>query len=209
MTGVGGRWSVPRARRRLTPIVLTALIFGACHRARRFDPAEQALAAAASESLTVALADSLAPAQGFVVGQAGSPLQTLSACDDRGDSHGWESVGSSIIELELPPGMSSSGQTNSSARWSGPTGWINASAHRGDVHLGVGASITSECDVFISGWPAHVDLTTTSYGRGVHVVIKPNDAPPIGIDGQARTIEGQAQILHAIRRARISSAWGR
>lgn len=194
---------------RLTAIALAATAIGACHRPPRFDPAEQALAAAASESLTVALADSLAPAQGFAVSQAGTAIEALSACDDRADSRGWQSVGSNIIEMELPPGLSSSSQTNTSVRWSGPTGWMTASAHRGDAHVGWSGLISSECDVYISGWPAHVDLTTSAYGRGVHVVIKPNDAPPIGIDAEAKSIEGQAQMLHAIRTARISSAWGR
>lgn len=203
-----GASRVARGAGRLTAIVVLG-IAAACHRKPRFDPAEAQLAAAASESLTVALADSLAPGQGFGVSQAGSAVGTLSACDDHGDSHGWQSVGSSIVEMELPPGFTSGGQTNSSARWSGPSGWINASAHRGGTHYSSTGMITSECDVFISGWPAHLELWTTSYGRGVNVVIKPNDAPAIEIDAQARTIEVQAQLLHAIRTARISSAWGR
>ena len=190
-------------------LTAVAILAGACHRAPRSDSAELVLAAAASESLTVALADSLAPAQGFVVGQAGSALQTLSACDDHGDSRGWQSFGSAVLEMELPPGFNSSGQTNSSARWTGPGAWINASAYRGEAHSIWNGMIASECDVFISGWPAHVDLVTTSYSHAVHVLIKPNDAPPIRVDAEAKTIDGQAQLLHAIRTARISSAWGR
>ena len=201
-------WRVARGAECLTAIVLAATV-GACHRKPRFDPAEAQLAAAASESLTVALADSLAPGQGFSVSQAGSAVGALSACDDHGDSHGWQSVGSSIVEMELPPGFNSSGQTSSSARWSGPSGSISASAHRGGMHSSYSGMITSECDVFISGWPAHLDLWSTSYGRGVNVVIKPNDAPAIEIEAIAKTIEAQAQLLHAIRTARISSAWGR
>jgi hypothetical protein len=193
----------------LTALVAVAAIGGnACHRAPRFDPAEAALAAAASESLTVALADSLAPSKGFVVSQAGSGIESLSACDDRADSRGWQSVGSPIVEMELPANFNSSGQTSRVANWSGPSGWIRASAHPGDAHSAWTGLITSECDVYISGWPAHVDLVTTTYGRGVHVLIKPNDAPQIGVEGQATTIDGQAQLLHAIRTLRISSAWG-
>jgi len=205
----GDRWSVSGGRRRLTTLALVAMSLVACHRAPRSDSAELVLAAAASESLTVALADSLAPAQGFVVGQAGSTVGSLSACDDRLDSNGWQSFGSSIVEMELPPGFNSEGQSHTSASWRGPAGSVTASAHRGDAHSTWMGSITSECDVYISGWPAHVDLVTTSYGRSVRVLIKPNDAPPIGLEGQTRSIEGQAQLLHAFRRARISSAWGR
>jgi len=208
MITIGGRWAMGDGRSLSAAIVIATVMTGACHRAPRSDPAELALAAAASESLTVALADSLAPAQGFVVSQAGSGIESLSACDDRADSRGWQSVGSSIIETELPEGFSSSGQSSGSARWAGPAGWISASAQRGDAHMNWTGLITSECDVYISGWPAHVDLVTTAYGRGVHVVIKPNDAPAIGIEAQAKTIDGQAQLLHAIRSARISSAWG-
>jgi hypothetical protein len=54
-----------------------------------------------------------------------------------------------------------------------------------------------------------VDLVTVGYGRGVHVLIKVQGAPAIGIEAQATTITGQAQLLHAIRSARVSSAWGR
>jgi hypothetical protein len=174
------------------------------------DTAELALAAAASESLTVALADSLAPTQGFVVSQAGASVSSLSACDDHIDSHGWESTGSRIIEMELPPGFTGPGTlTGQVARWNGPAGWIHASGRVTDAHAGWTGLITSECDVFISGAPTHIDLVTTSYGRSIHAFIKPQDAPAIGIEAQTKTIDGQAQLLHSIRTARISAAWGR
>ena len=186
-----------------------ALTGTACQRPARVDPVEMALAAAASDSLTVALADSIAPTQGYIVGQAGYAGESISACDDRVDSRGWPSFGSSIIELELPEGFSSSGQTNQSARWSGAGGWVSASSHSAEAHSGWTGLITSECDVFISGAPAHVDLVTTTYGRGVHVLIKVQDGPAIGVEAYAKTVGGQALLLHAIRRARVSSAWGR
>lgn len=194
---------------RLTLLASAALAAIACHRAPRFDPAEAALAAAASDSLTVALADSIAPAQGYVASQSGAPIETISACEDHVDSRGWQSFASSIIELELPDGYTGSSQTRQLARWSGPGGWLRASTHSDDAHAGWSGLITSECDVFISGSPAHVDLVTTGYGRGVHVLIKVQDSPEIGIEAQATTIAGQAQLLHAIRAARVSSAWGR
>ena len=194
---------------RLTLLAATTLIAGACRRAPRFDPGEAALAAAASDSLTVALADSIAPAQGYVAYQSGNPTETISACEDHVDSRGWQSFTSSIIELQLPDGYTGSSQTNQLARWSGPSGWVRASTHSSDAHAGWSGLITSECDVFISGSAAHVDLVTTGYGRAVHVLIKVQGAPEIGIEAQARTIGGQAQLLHAIRSARVSSAWGR
>ena len=194
---------------RLTLLAAATLTGGACRRAPRFDPAEAALAAAASDSLTVALADSIAPAQGYVAYQSGSPIETISACEDHVDSRGWQSFASSIVELELPDGFTGTSQSRQLARWTGPGGWLRASTHSGDAHEGWSGLITSECDVFISGSPAHVDLITTSYGRAVHVLIKVQGAPEIGIEAQAKTIGGQAQLLHAIRAARVSSAWGR
>jgi hypothetical protein len=185
-----------------------ALAGGACRGAPRFDPGEAALAAAASDSLTVALADSIAPAQGFVASQAGSAVETISACEDHVDSRGWQSYASRIIELELPEGYTGTAQTSSLARWNGPSGWLRASTHSSEAHVGWSGLITSECDVFISGSPAHIDLVTGGYGRGVHVLIKVQDAPQIGIEAQAKDIGGQAQLLHAIRAARVSSAWG-
>ena len=195
---------------RFSLLTAVVIVTAGCHRARRFDPAEAALAAAASDSLTVALADSIAPpGPRFVTTQAGNPIESITACEDHVDSHGWQSFASSIIELELPEGYTGSSQTRQLARWSGPGGWLRASTHSGDAHSGWTGLITSECDVFISGSPAHVDLVSTGYGRGVHVLIKGQDAPDIGIEGQATTIGGQAQLLHAIRTARVSSAWGR
>jgi hypothetical protein len=186
----------------------TAVVIAGC-RQKRGDASELALAAAASESLTVALSDSLAPSLGFVVGQSGAPIDSVSACDDRVDAHGWESVGSSIVEMELPTGFKSSGQVSRVASWYGPSGWIKASAHTGDKHIGWTGLITSECDVYVSGFPTHIDVVTTVYGRGVHALIQPQDAPAIEIEGQAKTVGGQAQLLHAIRYARVSAAWGR
>lgn len=195
---------------RLTLLAVVALTATGCRRARRFDPAEAALAAAASDSLTVALADSIAPpAPRYVTTQSGNPIESISACEDHVDARGWQSFASSILELELPDGYKGSSQTRQFAKWSGPGGWLQASTHSTDAHAGWTGLITSECDVFISGSPAHVDLVNMGYGRGVHVVIKVQDAPDIGIEAHATTIAGQAQLLHAIRAARVSSAWGR
>lgn len=194
---------------RVALLAAGAFTASACRRPPRFDPAEAALAAAASDSLTVALADSIAPARGYVAYQSGNPVETISACEDHVDSRGWQSFASSIIELELPDGYTGSSQTRQLARWNGPGGWLRASTHSDDAHAGWSGLITSECDVFISGSPAHVDLVTTGYGRGVHVLIKVQDAPDIGIEAQATSIVGQARLLHAIRAARVSSAWGR
>ena len=169
-----------------------------------------ALAAAASDSLTLTLADSLAPSQGFVASQQGAPRESLNACSDHVDAAGWESVGSRIVEMEVPPGFAGAGQTSQYANWSGPAGSIRVSSHRGAAHAGWWTDkITSECDVFISGAPTHIDLVTTQYGRSVYATIQPRDAPAIEMEGQAKTVEAQAQLLHSIRTARISAAWGR
>lgn len=194
---------------RLALFAVAAVAGSECRRAPKLDPAEAALAAAASDSLTVALADSIAPGRGYVAYQSGAPVESISACEDHVDSRGWQSFASRIIELELPDGYTGTNQTSQLARWNGPGGWLHASSHSEEAHVGWSGLITSECDVFISGSPAHVDLVTTGYGRGVHVLIKVQDAPAIGIEAQATTIGGQAQLLHAIRTARVSSAWGR
>jgi hypothetical protein len=186
----------------------TALVVAGCRHTRR-DGAELALAAAASESLTVALSDSLAPSLGFVASQAGTPIDSVNACEDRVDAHGWETVASSIVEMELPPGFKSSGQISQTAHWYGPSGWIKASAHTGDKHIGWTGLITSECDVYVSGAPTHIDVVSAPYGPAVHALIQPSDAPAIEVEGQAKTVGGQAQLLHAIRYARVSTAWGR
>jgi hypothetical protein len=185
-----------------------ALAASACARTRRANPAELALAAAASDSLNVAIMDSIGAPASYVASQSGASIESLNACDDHIDSRSWQSFGSRILELELPPGYSG-GQSGQYVRWSGPTGSITASSHRGDAHGIWGGALTSECDVYISGAPTHIDLVTSTYSRSVHALIKVQDAPAIGVDAEARTIEGQAQLLHAIRRARVSSAWGR
>jgi hypothetical protein len=43
----------------------------------------------------------------------------------------------------------------------------------------------------------------------VFATIQARDAPAIELEGQARNVAGQAELLHAIRSARISAAWGR
>ena len=189
-------------------VMLGAAAISGCPRANRSDPAELKLAAAVSDSLTVALADSLGPSLGYSVRLAGEAIESLTACDDRADANGWVSVGSPIVEMQLPPGFQSSGQMSQMARWTGPTGWIRASPHTEGPHSGWTGLITSECDVFVSGYPTHIDLLTTTYGRGVHATIRVQGATPIGIEAMSRTIGGQAQLLHAIRYARVSSAWG-
>ena len=180
----------------------------ACQRSTHVNAAELALAAAASDSLTQAVADSLGPSGGFVVRQQGE--ETLNACNDHTDAAGWQSVGSRIIETEVPSDFTAEAQTAQSASWRGAAGTLRASSHRGAAHAGWWtSSITSECDVFISGSPAHVDLVSTTYARSVYAMIQVRDAPTIELEGQSNSVMGQAQLLHAIRTARISAAWGR
>ena len=172
--------------------------------------AELALAAAASDSVTLALSDSLAPLQGFAVRQQGAPAESFSACHDIEESAGWQTVGSRIVDMELPPNnYAGDPQTNQSAGWTGSTGSVHVSEHRGPNHGWWSNDITSECDVFISGSPAHIDLVTTRYGRGVYATIRPSDAPPIELEARAQTGAEQSQLLHSIRTARISAAWGK
>jgi hypothetical protein len=190
-------------------LTVALCILGACHEAPPIDGAEQVLAAAASDSLTVALADSLDPARVDAVTQAGQPLATLSACDDRLDGSGWDFALSPILELQIPPGFTGANQTSGIAQWTGPDGSIRVSARSGEAHTGIYGRITSECDVFVSGYPTHVDLVEMSYGRQVRALIRVRSGPTIGFEGTAKTSQGQAQLLHALRSARVNSAWGR
>ena len=64
------------------------------------------------------------------------------------------------------------------------------------------------CDVYIGGWPAHVRLTTNVYGKGVNAIIQTPGDQWISIVASAKTTTRQAQLLRAVRSARISSAWG-
>jgi hypothetical protein len=188
----------------LTAIALVA--GAACHHASKSDADELALAAAASDSLTRAVADSIGELQGYVVAQQGT---ALSACGDHLDASGWQSVTSRIVDMELPPGFSEGSRSDMYATWTGPAGSLRVSQHRGSNHGWWGDKVTSECDIYISGSPAHVDLVTTESARSVYATITIQDAPSIELEGQARTVEGQAELLHSIRTARVSAAWGR
>ncbi|HEV8234425.1 MAG TPA: hypothetical protein VGP84_07490 [Gemmatimonadaceae bacterium] len=172
--------------------------------------AELALAVAASDSVTQALSDSLAPLQGFAVRQAGAPAESFSACHDNEESVGWQTVGSLIVEMELPSSnYTADAQTKDHAGWTGSTGAVHVSEHRGANHGWWSNDITSECDIYISGSPAHIDLVTTRYGRAVYATIRPSDAPPIELEARAQSGAEQSQLLHSIRTARISAAWGK
>ena len=155
---------------------------------------------------TQVVADSIGQLQGYVVAQQGT---ALSACGDHLDASGWESVNSRIVDMELPPGFTETGRSDMYASWNGPAGSLRVSLHRGSNHGWWGDKVTSECDIYISGSPAHVDLVTTQSARSVYATITIQDAPAIELEGQARTVAGQAELLHSIRTARISAAWGR
>ena len=196
--------------RRLTILALAAGV-AACKRAPASD-AELALAVAASDSVTLALSDSLAPLQGFGVRLQGGERESFSACHDNEESVGWQTVGSRILEMELPPNnYTADAQNNEYAGWTGPTGSVRISLHRGGSnHAGWWSdSITSECDVYISGSPAHVDVVTNGRLRMIMATINVQDGQPIEFEGRAQTAAEQAQLLHTIRTARISAAWGK
>jgi hypothetical protein len=166
------------------------------------------LVAAASESLTAEFRDSAVAARGYRNRTTGVPLASLSACDDRVDATGWESFTSDIIDLQLPPGFASSGRIGQRVEWRAERdgGWLRAMPQVADVHSSSGY-VTSECDVFISGVPAHIDLVTTSYGTAIHATIKIPDHTWIGIEAFAQPLGRLAQLLHAIKYARVSAGW--
>jgi hypothetical protein len=168
-------------------------------------PSDQRLAAIASESLTTAIADSVAPLHGFAL--AGEAVDFLSACDNRVDATGWQSFGSNIIELELPSGFAPVG--GQEATWRSPDGWISASGSSPSGHGEHRGREGSECDVYIGGWPAHVELGSTDYDKSVQAIIQTPGDQWINVRAGAKTTTRQAQLLRAIRFARISSAWGR
>jgi len=196
---------------RLRRLTILAVAAGAAGCTRHVaNDAELALAVAASDSVTQALSDSLAPSQGFAVRQAGAPAESFSACHDNEESVGWQTVGSLIVEMELPSSnYTADAQTKDHAGWTGSTGAVHVSEHRGANHGWWANDITSECDIYISGSPAHIDLVTTRYGRAVYATIRPPDAPAIELEARAQTGAEQSQLLHSIRTARISAAWGK
>jgi hypothetical protein len=175
--------------------------------ARQGDPRDLALAIAASESVTVALADSLAPLGGFA-SAVDDNAPPLSACDDHVDATGWETFSSDVVELRLPPGFSSGQQIGQRAEWRAPNAWIRAT-QTSSLHSGWSGTITSECDVWVSGYPTHIDVINTGYGKGVHATIQVQGGTYIGIEGAAKATLRQAQLLHAIRYARVSASWAR
>ena len=68
--------------------------------------------------------------------------------------------------------------------------------------------IVSQCEVYISGYPARLYVLNTLYGRGVHATIRIEGKQDIEIDAQTRSTRNQAEFLHALRYARVSSAYG-
>jgi hypothetical protein len=169
------------------------------------DGGDLALAIAASESLTTALAESVAAsvvARGAARrGAREDSTTTLNACDDRAGG-GWQTFSSDIVDLQLPDGFESELQTARLARWRTNDAYVLAEPASTRGWPGV---ITSSCDVSISGWPARLYMMKTAYGRGVHATIMVHGQPAIEIDAQARNLERQAQLLHALRTARISA----
>ena len=198
---------------RLRRLTMLALVAGAAGCKRPVaNSAELALAIAASDSVTLALSDSLAPLQGFGVRLQGESRGSFSACHDTEESIGWQTVGSRILEMELPPhDYTADAQTNQSAGWTGPGGSVRIGLHRGGSnHAGWWSDgITSECDVYISGSPAHVDVVTSGRLRMIFATINVQGGQPIEFEGRAQTEAEQAQLLHTIRTARISAAWGK
>lgn len=169
-------------------------------------PSDQRLAAVASESLTTAIADSVAPLHGFAL--AGESVDFLTACDNRVDATGWQSFGSNVIELELPSGFAPTGG-DQQASWRSADGWISATGSSPSGHGEHRGPEGSECDVYIGGWPAHIELSSTDYNKSVQAIIQTPGDQWINVRAGARTTTRQAQLLRAIRYARISSAWGR
>ena len=186
-------------------LALTGSAVGCRSRGPR-PPSDQRLAAIASESLTTALADSVAPLNGFSL--AGDAVDFLSACDNRVDATGWQSFGSNILELELPSGFAPAGG-DQEATWRSSDGYISASGISPSGHGEHRGLPGTECDVYIGGWPAHVELSSTDYGKSVQATIETPGGQWISVRAQAKTLTRQAQLLRAIRFARISSAWGR
>ena len=185
-----------------------ALIMSAvgCRSRGQHPASDQRLAAIASESLTTALADSVAPLSGFAL--AGEAVDFLSACDNRVDATGWQSFGSRILELELPSGFAQTGGEQQ-ATWRSSDSYLSATGISPSGHGEHRGLVGSECDVYIGGWPAHVALTSTDYSKGIQAIIETPGDRWISVNASAKTTTRQAQLLRAIRYARISSAWGR
>lgn len=203
MMGGASRWALVAFAGSVALVLLTN---GCQSRKTRGAASDQRLAAVASESLTTALADSIAPLNGFAL--AGEELESLSACDNRVDAAGWVTFTSRIIDLELPNTFKPSGGDYSDT-WRSADASLTATATSPSGHGEHVGPAGTQCDVFIGGWPAHVELRTTDYVKGVTAIVQTPGESWISISGQAKTTFRQAQLLRAIRYARISSSWGR
>ena len=169
-------------------------------------PSDQRLAAVASESVTTALEDSVAPLNGFAL--AGEAVESLTACDNpRLDVSDWQTFTSEVLDVELPPGFEPVGG-DQRASWRSPDGYLSAYGISATSPGERGSLSPNECDVYIGGWPARLEISITPSGKAIEAIVQVRGNEHIRIGAGAKSNTRLAQLLRAIRFARVSSSFG-
>jgi hypothetical protein len=178
-----------------------------------------ARAARASDSLTVAFADSAS--QRAVAAEPRPPAPAVServaqACDDPATSVELIALQSGWLTLALPADFKPIDTARVASH--GIHRWLGADKStvvvRSDVaayHSGWTGSLTSECTVDIAGARAHIDLADATLEVPDYVVRAVLERPrmlPFVFEGHARSVSRQSELLRALRSLSIDErAW--
>jgi hypothetical protein len=215
----------PAATRRLTTLaVLPALALalvatGSCRRASA-GGADSTQAAAASDSLSVALEDEVGGPPS--AGGPPAPLSpdSLDACTALPPSEPTKRMESPLVTITLPADFeplgapTPSGNGTASYQWRGEDGsrvQILASG-ASSAHEGWTGPRASECDFQAAGAQVHVDVLfwgLTGTDRTVRAWFDlGGDRPRLQYVAHARTLDRQDELLRAVRTVWISTMWG-
>jgi hypothetical protein len=201
MSAVGGR------------VLALLLIAQAC----RPNPQDLARAARASDSLTMAFADSAA--RRAVAAEPRAPTvteHTAHACDEPATSVAFLALQSGALSLTLPadftPIDTARVASHGIHRWLGADkSTIVVRPDGATYHSGWTGSLTSECTVDIAGARAHIDLADATVEVPDYVVRAVLERPgmlPFVFEGHARSVRRQTELLHALRSLSIAEgAW--
>jgi len=221
------RWQDGIAVRRLDAPLAFALAVGVGLSIGGCRPNERELARAiaTSDSLTRSRADSLATADSLAHADSvarvnesrtrAALLAPPSACEDSVDGHPSVSVKSNVVEMQLPAGFTRTervtsrrwAKPGSAVQWSGPGGWILA-ASVADPHGAWELNASSRCGATtFYGAPILIERGRWLSDYGVFALIGPDSTYRIGIEAVANSVALQAELLHAIRSARVSPMW--
>ena len=219
MDGVAVR--LPEAPVAFAVVVGIIASLGGCRPNER----ELARAIATSDSLTLSRAKSLVTADSLAHADSVARVEERyaravllappSACQDSVDGHPSASVQSNVVERQLPAGFTRTqtatprrwAKPGSAVQWSGPGGWILAASVT-DPHGAWELKASSTCSAAtFYGAPIYIERGRWLSDYGVFAIIGPDSTYHIGIEAVASSVALQAQLLHAIRSARVSPMW--